>query len=229
VKAVKTGEDPRTRIAVLLVHEHQLLAEALAIVLEADPALEVVGALANPDVVAAQVRRRGPDVALVTHLPPRLDGACLTAALRAEFADLKVVMLTAAADEDTLSACIQAGAVGCVTMDRPPAEVVRAVKRAHAGETLFASDVLLNLLTRPPDPGREPELQPPTQPLAPRELEVLQAVATGLSTEEAAARLGISVHTVRTHLKRALGKLGVRSKLEAVLVALKGGLIELSE
>ena len=222
---VRVGTD--TRIRVLLLDAHQLLAEALTIVLSADPQLEVVGREGDPGRVLAQVRQVRPDVVLMSYFLMHQDDARLAAALRAEFPQVKILILTSTVDEDTLFACVQAGATGSVSKDVAAAELVEAIKRVHAGEVLFAANLLVNLLTRSQRQA-EPTVGMPTgEPLTARELEVLRALATGMSTDEAAAYLGITVHTMRTHLKNLMLKLEARSKLEAVLVALRGGLIHL--
>ena len=216
------------RIRVLLLDAHQLLAEALTIVLGADPDLEVVGSVADPRRALAQVRQARPDVVLMSYFLMHQDDARLAAALRSELPQLKILILTSTVDENTLFACVQAGAVGYVTKDRPPSELADAIKRVHAGEVLFAPNLLVKLLTRSQRQSETAISGPSVEPLTPRELEVLRAVATGMSTEEAAAHLGITVHTMRTHLKNVMIKLQARSKLEAVIVALRAGLIQLN-
>jgi two-component system nitrate/nitrite response regulator NarL len=105
-----------------------------------------------------------------------------------------------------------------------PAGLADAVRRAHAGEALFPTELLVRLLRgpAPPPQGRQPEAG---GMLGPREREVLEVLAAGASTQEAADGLGISPHTVRAHVKHAMAKLGARSRLEAVTLALSAGLI----
>jgi DNA-binding NarL/FixJ family response regulator len=215
-------------IRVLLADSHQLLAQALAFVLRAERGLEVVGNLSDLASITEQARRAAPDVILVSYRLLVSDRDGLIASLRAEFPDLKLLVLTSTLDDDTLYACVRASAVGCVNKESPPEELIRAIKRAYAGEVLFAPSILVRLLAKPPR-GDAPELRPPNRPLAPRELEVLRTLATGVSTGEAAERLGVTPHTVRTHLKSALRKLDARSKLEAIMIALKSGSIALPD
>jgi DNA-binding NarL/FixJ family response regulator len=140
--------------------------------------------------------------------------------LRALRSTLRVIVLTEAVDREALVAYVRAGAVGCLAVDRAVPELVRAIKQVYAGEVLFDPGTLVDLLTGAAQ-------RPLVQTLAPRELEVLRVLATGLSTEEAASQLRITVHTLRTHLKKAMTKLGARSKLEAIILALREGLVEL--
>ncbi len=224
--AVDAG--PR-RIRVLLVDSHQLLARALAIVLGADPDLEVVGAQRDATLAAECISRTRPDVVLVSYPMLLTEAAHLTELLRVEYPDTKVLVLTSTVDEATLQVCVRAGAVGCVAKDRPPVELVRAIKQVHAGEVLFTPSVLVRMLAGARHTMSKPDASQASSSLGPRETEVLQSLAAGLTTDEVATHLGISVHTVRTHLKNAMSKLSARSKLEAVMVALKDGLITLPD
>ena len=126
-------------------------------------------------------------------------------------------------DEAAVSACVEAGAVGCLNQDQSPSQLIDRIKRAHAGEVPFAPDMLVNLLLQPR--RDEADRWHSVQLLGVRELQVLEMLANGMSTEVVAARLGITVHTVRTHLKDVMAKLQVHSKLEAVMVAIREGLI----
>ena len=228
--ALSANRVRRQRIRVLVVGGHQLFADALAIVVGSDPSIEVVGTERDAEQAPARIRRTQPDVVLLNHFHEDSDCADVIARLRSEDDGLKVIVLTSAGDtHEALYACVQAGAAGHQTTDRQPTELVDSIKRVHAGEMVFSPDVLVNLMTRPrPAPPPRPALATP-QPLAPRELQVLQAVASGMSTGDAAVALGITVHTVRAHLKNVMTKLQAHSKLEAVIVALKRGLIELPD
>jgi two-component system response regulator DesR len=220
--AAGPAEGPRAPVRVLLADGHRLLAGALAAALPADPALEVVGV--RPDLAAGPIRRAGPDVLVLGYPLLRAEGRRL-AELRAEAPELKALVLTAGLDDETVAACVRAGAAGCVARHQSPADLGRAIRRAHAGEVLFPPEVLVRLLR--PAPPRAPGPDPPPRPLSARERQVLSAAADGLSVDEAAERLVLSPHTVRSHLKGAMGKLGARSRLEAVLRAAGAGLIEL--
>jgi DNA-binding NarL/FixJ family response regulator len=218
------------RIKVLVVGGHQLLADSLAIALGAHPELDILGTVTDPDLAPPRIRRTEPDVVLLNHFLSNGDCATVINRLRSETPEVKVIVLTSAADDEgALLACVQAGASGHQTTDRQPGELVDSIKRVHAGELVFAPDVLVNLMTRPRSPSQTRTADVVTPPLAPRELQVLRTVATGMSTGEAASSLGITVHTVRAHLKNVMTKLQAHSKLEAVIFALKKGLIELPD
>ena len=221
--------DPTAPIRVLLVDGHRLLAAALGNFLQADSGLDVVGVEPDPARALAWVGSAPPDVVLLSYPYLRQDDGRLVDALRAERPALKVIVLSGPADEEALLACVRSGAQGHVSRDRAPAHLARAIRRVHAGEVLFAPELLMRLLRRPmrADPPSQGAL--PTGPLTPREREVLQATAAGLSTEEIAEQLCIARHTVRTHVKKAMAKLGAHSKLEAILIAIRHGLITADE
>ena len=222
---VPIGVAPQRRTRVLLADSHQLLAQALAVALGAAPDLEVVGV--QPHLATAGLRRARPDVLVLSYFLLLTHRAQLAAELRAEFPELKIVVLTAALDEETVAACVQAAAVGCVTKHQSPAELVRSIRRVHAGEVLYAPEVLVGLL-RPPPRRASPTRAAPSSPTT-RERQVLQALAEGLSTGEVAERLVISRHTVRSHLKKAMTKLEARTKLDAVVSAINQTVITLPE
>ena len=218
-------EGKRAPIKVLLIESQQLPAEALGFVLATDPEIEIVGVQVGPGVAAPDIRRAAPDVLVLD--AARWDLAAPTIdALRAELPELKIIVLTTAPDGRELLAFIRAGVAGHVGKDRSPAELIRSIKQVHAGEVLFAPDLLVDLLRRA---QHEPEPRPELRPLAPRELEVVRLLATGSSVAQVADRLGITVNTARSHLKKAMARLGTTSKLETVMAALRAGLIELPD
>lgn len=223
-----TGVVDGSRITVLLVNMYPLIVEAVANALGADPGLEVVPSDCDPEHLSDAVQSAGADVVMIDctfdqeRWPPAI------AALRQASVGTRVLVITTREDLETLSPFIQARAVGCIIISQPSSEFAAAVRRVHAGDVLFPPAVLVRLLDENEAPRRS------SSPagngiLAPREREVLTAMATGLSTEEVAESLGITIHTVRTHLKNVLVKLQARSKLQAVMIALREGLISLPE
>ncbi|MFN0071164.1 MAG: LuxR C-terminal-related transcriptional regulator [Chloroflexota bacterium] len=212
-----------------MLTKRPLLGQALAIALADDPMIRVSAASTDPCAAVAFVRETRPDVVLVYLQLAQLDGTKVAQALRAAVPDVKIIVLASTLDHDTMFACAQAGAMGCVTEDFAPQALADAIKRVHAGEVLFTPEVLLDLIQGAHSRGMNTAVSRAPVSLAPREREVLQAIATGLSPEQVADLLSISIHTVRTHLKNAMAKLNSRSKLEAVMLAIKHGLIDLPE
>jgi two-component system response regulator DevR len=207
-------------VRVLLCDDHQVFAEALASLLTSD-GLEVVGIVGRVgDAVAAAMQHR-PDVVLMDYELPDGDGVGATRAIKAVVPATHVVLLTSNADEDILVSAIEAGASGFVTKHKPAAEVTAAIRAAAGGEILVSSDMLARLLPRM---NRAAERKSAYE-LTGRELEVLELLAEGTPNHELAARMGISRNTVRNHVQNLLTKLGVHSRLEAVALATREGLL----
>jgi len=207
-------------VRVLLCDDHQVFAEALAGLLVADglDVVAVVGRVA--DVVPTALSHR-PDVVLMDYELPDGDGVSATRAIKAVVPQTHVVLLTSNADEDVLVAAIEAGASGFVTKHKPAAEVTAAIRAAAGGEMLVSSDMLARLLPRM---NRAADRKG-AYDLTARELEVLELLAEGTPNHELATRMGISRNTVRNHVQNLLTKLGVHSRLEAVALATREGLL----
>jgi len=216
--------DPK-RIRVLLVDDHQLLTGSLAAVLSREPDIEVVGQ-AGTVADARALSRERLDIVLMDYRLPDGTGAEATRAIKARWPSAHVVMLTALNDDETVLESIQAGADGYLTKDRAVDEVVGAVRAAHAGETLLPRSVIMGIAQRVAAARDRTVERRPIEPLTPRELEVLRALAEGLSTPEISERLFIAPNTLRTHVQNIMGKLRVHSKLEAVAFALRHRLVE---
>ncbi|MDP8923544.1 MAG: response regulator transcription factor [Chloroflexota bacterium] len=186
--------------------------------------LEVVGTVspADPSILGAGTTPT--DVVLVSYPLLQSDGERLLAALRKANSDVKSIVLTPDPDDETLAICFDAPTAGYVSKDMAASELVDRIKRAHAGELLWSSAELIRIMEY-----KRPRPASVRASLARREIEVLQTLVTGASTDEVAERLNITSHTVRTHVKNAMSKLGANSKLEAVVIALRAGLISLSD
>jgi DNA-binding NarL/FixJ family response regulator len=208
---------------ILIVEDHRLVAEALAAALDRAGDLVVVGTAGSVDEANRLVAERRPDVVLMDRQLPDGDGVHAAAALTGSWPDLKVVIVTASDDETTLLSAIEAGCSGYVTKFRPVPELIQAVRSAQAGELLVSPSVLATLAA-----GMRARAQSPGSELSPREREVLQLLAAGLYKEDIARRLGIGITTVRNHIQSILGKLHVHSKLEAVAVGTRLGLVRLT-
>ena len=218
------GDEPRP-IRVLLVDDHQLLTDSLARILSAEPDMDVVG-IAGTVAEARDLAHERMDVVLMDYRLPDGTGAEATRAIKARWPTARVVMLTAVQDDETVIESIQAGADGYLTKDRAVDDVVQAVRSARNGEALLPRSVMIDIANRVRtrrDRGNE-QLAP--EPLTPRELEVLRALADGLPSPEICERLVISRNTLRTHIQNIMSKLHAHSKLEAVTVGLRFRIIE---
>jgi DNA-binding NarL/FixJ family response regulator len=209
---------PSVRVAI--VDDHDVLASSLTVVLDAEPDIEVVGSATTLERARGLVATRKPDVLLLDHRLPDGDGVAAIGDLRALCPGVRVVVLTASTGDHVLVAAIEAGASGFVSKTRGIGEVTQAVRAAAAGESVISPELLARLLPRLQ--RQEPE---PHDTLTDRETEVLMLLAEGLSNAAIAERLVVSVHTVRNHVANLSAKLGAHSKLEALSIAMREGLL----
>lgn len=207
-------------VRVLIVDDHEVLASSLAHVLDAEPDLVSVGVAGTLARARAMIPTTAPDVILLDHRLPDGDGVDAIGELRALRPSVHVVVLTASAADHVLVAAIEAGASGFVSKSRSLAELTSAVRAAATGEAVISPELLARLLPRLQRSGR-----PGHQDLTEREREVLGLVAEGLSNAAIAETLTVSVHTVRNHVANLSAKLGAHSKLEALSIAVREGLL----
>lgn len=206
-------------IRVLIVDDHAMVAEGLRDALSAHDDIEVVGGAGTARHAEELVERLRPDVVVMDYRLPDSDGATTAKRMRAGKGGPAVVMVTASDHDSVVAAAVEAGCSAYVTKDRAVREVVAAVRAAARGELTFPVEVLARLLPQ----VRE---EAAAKGLSPRQLQVLQLLAAGRSTDAIATELSLSTHTVRNHVQAILSKLGVHSKLEAVNTAVQRGIID---
>jgi NarL family two-component system response regulator LiaR len=209
-------------IRVLLVDDHSVVREGLHMFLGRDPELLVVGEAADGEEAIALARQLRPDVVLMDLLMPVLDGIAATAAIREEMPNIEVVALTSVLESESVVGAVKAGAIGYLLKDTQAAELRRAIKAAAAGQVQLSPQALGYLLHKVQLP-ETPEV------LTGRESEVLHLLARGLSNKEIARDLQVSEDTVKTHVAHILSKLGVQSRTQAVLTAMRLGLVSLDQ
>ncbi len=207
-------------IRVLIVDDHAVVREGLRTYLGLQDGIEIAGEAANGREAVAEAERLRPEVILMDLEMPELDGVGAMRELRRRGVECRVIVLTSFSDERRLLPAIQAGAAGYLLKDAEPREVVRAVRAAHEGETLLAPAVAARLVEAIAEPAGAP-----AQRLTPREQEVLELIAAGLSNKLIARRLGIAEKTVKTHVGHVLAKLGVSDRTQAALYAVRTGLV----
>jgi len=207
-------------VRVLLCDDHVIFAEALAGLLKGE-GIDVVGIASSVATAVSETAARKPDVVLMDYELPDGDGVAATATIKAMLPSTQVVLLTSNADEDVLVSAIEAGASGYITKHKPAAEVIAAVRAAADGEMLVSSDMLARLLPR----VTQRRATRVGHDLTAREREVLELLVDGTPNNELAERMGISRNTVRNHVQNLLNKLGVHSRLEAVALATREGLV----
>jgi DNA-binding NarL/FixJ family response regulator len=213
-------------IGVLVVDDHELVRRGLLAFFAAEPDIDVVGeadggaqALDLLASMASQGRR--PDVVVMDLQMAPVDGIESTRRVRALYDDVEVVALTSFSEERRVRAALQAGAAGYVLKDSDPDDVAAAVRAALRGEARIDPVAARRLVSSPRTPDADP-----TSELTSRERDVLRLVAAGMPNKQIAAELSISERTARTHVSRILHKLGVTSRTEAALHAIREGLTE---
>ncbi|MEW1699822.1 MULTISPECIES: response regulator transcription factor [unclassified Streptomyces] len=216
-------------IRLLIVDDDPLVRAGLTLMLGGAEDLEIVGEGADGHEVPELVSRYAPDVVLMDIRMPQVDGLTATELLRARPGAPEVVVLTTFhADEQVLRA-LRAGAAGFVLKDTPPAEIVAAVRRVAAGDPVLSPAVTRQLMTHVSGrPERSPKAAAAGRlaELADREREVAVAVGRGLSNAEIAAELYMSVPTVKTHVSRALAKLGLNNRVQIALLVHDADLLD---
>ena len=212
------------RVRVLIVDDDDLMRAGLRAVLSSDATVEVVGEAGDGAEAPGAARRLRPDVVLMDIRMPGVDGIAATRDVLAAAPETRVVILTTFEEDDYIFGALGAGASGFLLKRTRPEDLIAAVHTIAAGDSLLAPSVTRRVIERmatapaPVPAGRRLES------LTPRERDVLELVARGLSNGEIAAELVIEESTVKTHVKRILGKLGARDRVQAVIAAFEGGL-----
>ncbi|SCE91933.1 response regulator [Micromonospora mirobrigensis] len=213
-------------IRVVVADDQDLIRAGLRMILDARPDLTVVGEAADGRAAVDVVRRTRPDVVLMDVRMPRQDGIAATRELVAAGDPARVVILTTFDLDEYVYAALRAGASGFLLKDTRPGELAEAVRVVARGDALLAPGVTRRLLDRFAD--RLPGAGTPARRLAAltaREVEILTLVAGALSNAEIAARLHLSTATVKTHVSAVLTKLGLRDRVQAVVLAYEVGLV----
>ncbi|GAA0965848.1 response regulator transcription factor [Acrocarpospora macrocephala] len=214
------------RLRAVIADDQALVRTGFRMILAAD-GIDVAAEVADGDEAVAAVRRTRPDVVLMDIRMPRMDGLEATRRILAGGAeDTRVLILTTYDLDHYVYAALAAGASGFLLKDVTPEHLVAAVRLVRSGDALLAPTITRRLVERfARRDNVKPALHRDLSPLTPRELDVLRLLATGLSNAELADQLTLSVTTVKTHVARILSKLGLRDRVQAVVVAYETGLI----
>jgi DNA-binding NarL/FixJ family response regulator len=213
--------------SVLIADDQALVRVGLRKILETEPETTVVGEAKDGDDAVAEARRLRPDIVLMDIRMPVLDGIEATRRITRDLLATRVLMLTTFGLDSYVYDALRAGASGFMLKDAPPEEIAAAVRIVASGEALLAPAItraVIEEFARQPPPG------PPVRPaalaeLTPREREVLDLLAHGLSNQEICGRLVISEATAKTHVARILQKLALRDRIQAVIYAYEHGLV----
>ncbi len=208
-------------VSILVVDDHAMFATSLGLALEQERGLSVLGTAATLAEARRWVATSPPDVLLIDHRLPDGLGVQALPELKRLAPRMRIVLMSAAVDDAALVSAIENGASGFLSKSATVDELVQAIRAAAAGEVLVSPALLARLLPR----LSRDRLGVGTE-LTPREVEVLDVLSQGSSNSDIARELGISVNTVRNHVQNILTKLGVHSKLEALAVAVREGIID---
>jgi DNA-binding NarL/FixJ family response regulator len=211
-------------VRVIVADDQAISRQGLRMILESAPQIEVVGEAVDGLDAVGQAQRRRPDVVLMDIRMPRMDGLEATRRLR-DVAGVEVIVITTFDLDEYVLEALRAGAVGFLVKDSPPERIIDAVDAVARGDALIAPEVTRRLLdqfvAQAPARAGDPRLAE----LTPREHDVLLEIAAGRSNAEIAAQLQLEESTVKGHVRRMLGKLGLASRVQAVIFAYETGLV----
>jgi two-component system, NarL family, response regulator LiaR len=205
-------------IRILLVDDHTVVRKGLRTFLSYDPDLEVVGEAADGSEALTKARELTPDVVVMDLLMPGMDGIAATAAIRRELPETEVLALTSVLEDASVVGAVRAGAIGYLLKDTQAEALCQAIKAAAAGQVQLTPRAAARLM-QAISASESPEA------LTERETEVLRLLAQGYSNKQIAHSLNNTEKTIKTHVSRILSKLGVQSRTQATLYAIRTGLV----
>lgn len=207
-------------IRVFVVDDHPIVRRGIRDLLETEPDFLVVGEAVNGQEAVAGAAATAPDVVLMDLVMPALDGIEATRQIKARQPEVKILVLTSFATDDKVFPAIKAGALGYLIKDTGPDDLLQAIRQVDRGEPTLHPTIAQKLLLEIAQPAERPSIP---DPLTEREVEVLQLLARGLSNQEIADRLVLSVTTVYSHVSNILSKLHLATRTQAALYALREG------
>jgi two-component system, NarL family, response regulator LiaR len=206
-------------IRILIVDDHAVVRQGLRMFLDLDSDLEVIGEAENGQEALRLAHELLPDVILMDLLMPVMNGIDAITAIKQALPEVEIIALTSVLEDSSVVGAVRAGAIGYLLKDTKADELIRAIKAAAAGQVQLSPQAAARLMR---------EVRAPESPetLTERETEVLRLIGSGKSNKEIALALTIGEKTVKTHVSNILGKLGVSSRTQAALHAVRIGLVE---
>ena len=209
------------KIRILIADDHPLIRQGLDVVLSAQPDMELVAAATNGDEAIRLAEETKPDVIIMDLMMPIIGGLTAIKEINQIYPKARILVLTSFPDDENVFTAIKEGAMGFVLKDSSPDQLLEAIRTVHRGESALHPTIARKLIQ---ELKTVPESSPVPEPLTPRELEVLQCLAQGLSNREIAAQLVVSFRTVTTHVRNILDKLHLANRTQAALYAHQHGL-----
>lgn len=211
----------QSSIRVLLVDDQAIIRQGLKTLLELEPDLEIVGDGANGQIAVELVQSLTPDVILMDIRMPVMDGVAATQTIHRQFPNVKVLILTTFDDDDYVSEALRVGAIGYLLKDTPSEELANAIRAVHKGYAQFGPGIFQKVMSHMPTstPAQTADIPPGVEELTKRERQVLVLIAKGASNKEIAKTLYISEGTVKNHVTNILGRLDVRDRTQAAILA----------
>jgi DNA-binding NarL/FixJ family response regulator len=203
-------------IRVLAVDDHPLLREGIAALIGSEEDMELIAEASNGREAVEQFRRHHPDVTLMDLQMPEMSGIDALSAIRGEFPDARIIVLTSYAGDIQISRALRGGARGYLLKDMLRKELLETIRAVHAGHKRLSSEAAAGIAEHATDDS-----------LTPRETDVLRLIAAGNANKEIATQLGLTEETVKSHVRNILPKLGANDRTHAVTIALKRGIIDL--
>src|SRR5229473_3304730 len=206
----------QVRIRVLSVDDHPVLREGIAAIINSQPDMFLVAQASNGSEAIQKFREHQPDVTLMDLRLPDMSGIDVLMAIRAEFAEARIIMLTTFEGDVEIQRALQAGARGYVLKSMPPRDLVEVIRQVHAGKKRVPTEVATHLAEHMSD-----------EALTGREVDVLKHIAGGNRNRDIAEKLFITEETVKVHIKHIMEKLGASDRTQAVAIGVRRGIIEL--
>jgi len=216
-------------IKILIADDHTVVREGTRQILEQEPDLKVVSEAVDGEEAVKLAGTSKPDVAIIDIAMPRMDGIEATRKIKELYPNITVLILTAYDDDQFVFSLLEAGAAGYLLKSVREHELIDAVRAVHAGESVLHPAIARKVLNRFVPSAEKTGKEGPAENLSKREIDVLRLATKGLSNQEIANRLYLSLRTVQAHLGHIFNKLGVSSRTEAVVRALKEGWVTLED
>ena len=209
-------------IKIIIADDHPLIRQGLRVVIEAQPDMELVGEASNGEHAIQQALALKPDIVIMDLQMPVKDGLAATREIAQANPQVQVLILTSFPDDDNVYTAIKAGAMGFLLKDSSAEYLLDAIRTVSRGESVLHPTIARKLMQEIRQP---PRLPPTTEPLTPREVEVLGCLTQGMANQQIARQLSISVRTVSTHVRNILDKLHLANRTQAALYALDQGIV----